>query len=58
MAQAILNDEDYPFTLEDAGRSSPRRLSPLRNADRYESPERAFGRYVVLIFLFFLADLN
>ncbi|CAF4860155.1 unnamed protein product, partial [Rotaria sp. Silwood1] len=44
MAQAILNDEDYSYNIDDGGRTSPRRLSPLRGADRFESPERAFGR--------------
>ncbi|CAM4772379.1 unnamed protein product [Rotaria magnacalcarata] len=44
IAQAILNDEDYTFDVEDAGRTSPRRLSPIRSAERFESPERAYGR--------------
>ncbi|CAF4287600.1 unnamed protein product, partial [Rotaria magnacalcarata] len=44
IAQAILNDEDYTFDAEDAGRTSPRRLSPIRSAERFESPERAYGR--------------
>ena len=46
MAQAVLNDEDYLFEMADTGLSSPRRLSPLRSIDRFESPDRALGRYV------------
>ncbi|CAF4163203.1 unnamed protein product, partial [Rotaria sp. Silwood2] len=44
MAQAILNDEDDPYNIDDGGRTSPRRVSPLRGADRFESPDRAYGR--------------
>ncbi|CAF3848033.1 unnamed protein product [Rotaria sordida] len=44
VAQAILNDEDDPYNIDDAGRISPRRLSPLRGAERFDSPDRAFGR--------------
>lgn len=45
IAQAVLNDEDDFYGDEDGGRTSPRRLSPLRGADRFESPERAYTRY-------------
>lgn len=44
MAQAVLTDDDAYFDDYDTGRVSPRRTSPLRSADRFESPERNFGR--------------
>ena len=50
IAQSVLNDEDDVYTGEDTGRQSPRRLSPLRGADRFDSPERAYTRYVIYIF--------
>lgn len=43
MAQAVLNDEDI-FEFESPDRGSPRRLSPLRGIDRFESPERNYVR--------------
>lgn len=46
IAQAVLNDEDAYYADDDFGRTSPRRLSPLRGADRFDSPERAYTRYV------------
>ena len=49
IAQAVLNDEDDYYIEEDFGRTSPRRLSPIRGGggtDRFDSPERAYTRYV------------
>lgn len=48
IAQAVINDEDVIFESETTGRTSPRRLSPLRSADRFDSPERAYSRYVFI----------
>lgn len=48
LAQAALNDDDYLFDMNDTGRISPRRISPLRGADRFDSPERGLSRYVCL----------
>ena len=45
IAQAVINDDDSFFDDYDGGRSSPRRLSPSRGADRYDSPDRV-SRYV------------
>lgn len=42
-----MNDEDYLYEDDVTGRSSPRRGSPLRGGDRYDSPDRTFGRYVI-----------
>lgn len=48
IAQAVLNDEDDRYDGHDAGRSSPRRLSPVRGGaggtDRFESPDRGYSR--------------
>lgn len=44
MAQSVLNDENDYYSGDDGGRISPRRLSPLRGGDRYDSPERNFSR--------------
>ncbi|CAF4826729.1 unnamed protein product [Rotaria sp. Silwood1] len=44
IAQSVLNDEDDIFDGNDYGRTSPRRLSPLRGADRFDSPERGYTR--------------
>ena len=44
LAQSVINDEDFLFENEMGGRTSPRRLSPLRGIDRFESPERNFNR--------------
>lgn len=46
IAQSVLNDEDDYFSGDDTGRISPRRLSPLRGGDRFDSPDRTFSRYV------------
>lgn len=46
IAQSVMNDVDYPYDEDVTGRLSPRRLSPIRGGDRFESPERAFSRYV------------
>ncbi len=54
IAQSVLNDEDDFFSGDDAGRTSPRRLSPLRGADRFDSPERVYTRYVIYTCTFFL----
>lgn len=43
IAQSVLNDEEN-FYGDDGGRISPRRLSPVRGGDRYDSPERNFSR--------------
>ncbi|CAF4135726.1 unnamed protein product, partial [Rotaria sp. Silwood2] len=43
IAQSVLNDDDDIFD-NDLGRTSPRRLSPLRGADRFDSPDRAYSR--------------
>jgi predicted component of viral defense system (DUF524 family) len=51
IAQSVLNDEDYLFDEDDTGRASPRRISPLRGAERFDSPDRAYTRYVIYIFL-------
>jgi hypothetical protein len=50
IAQSVLNDEDDIFSGDDTGRNSPRRLSPLRGADRFDSPDRGYTRYVIYIF--------
>jgi hypothetical protein len=50
MAQSVLNDEDYSYDGDDTGRISPRRLSPLRGGDRFDSPDRALSRYVNFIY--------
>jgi hypothetical protein len=47
IAQAVINDEDYSFDGDDTGRISPRRVSPIRGSDRFDSPERNFSRYVI-----------
>ncbi len=52
IAQSVLNDEDDIFSGDDTGRNSPRRLSPLRGAERFDSPDRVYTRYVIYIFLF------
>jgi hypothetical protein len=52
IAQAVINDEDDIFDADDIGRTSPRRLSPLRGADRFDSPDRAYSRYVITFFSF------
>ena len=44
IAQAVINDEDYQFDGEPNGHSSPRRLSPSRGPDRFESTERNYSR--------------
>ena len=44
IAQAVITDDDSFFDDYDTGRSSPRRLSPQRGADRFDSPDRGFGR--------------
>ncbi|CAF1509878.1 unnamed protein product [Rotaria sordida] len=44
IAQTVLNDDDDQFDGNDFGRTSPRRLSPLRGADRFDSPERNYSR--------------
>jgi predicted component of viral defense system (DUF524 family) len=49
VAQSVLNDEDYPFSGDETGQTSPRRVSPSRGAERFDSPERAFSRYVIKI---------
>ena len=54
IAQSVLNDEEEFFSGDDGGRTSPRRLSPLRGADRFDSPERAYTRYVIYTCNFFL----
>ncbi len=46
IAQSVLNDEDDLYGGDDLGRTSPRRLSPLRTADRFDSPDRIYTRYV------------
>ena len=46
IAQAVLNDEEEYYAGDDLGRTSPRRLSPIRGAERFDSPERAYTRYV------------
>lgn len=53
IAQAVLNDEDDPYDENGVGRTSPRRLSPLRGADRFDSPDRAYSRYVIYFFFSF-----
>lgn len=40
IAQAVINDDDSYFDDYDGGRTSPRRTSPIRGADRYDSPDR------------------
>ena len=45
IAQAVINDDDSYFDDYDGGRTSPRRTSPTRGADRYDSPDRV-ARYV------------
>ena len=52
IAQAVINDEDYQFDGDDSGRTSPRRLSPTRGADRFDSPDRAYTRYVTPNFVY------
>jgi len=47
IAQAVINDEDYQFDGGDSGQTSPRRLSPIRSADRFDSPDRGYTRYVI-----------
>jgi hypothetical protein len=47
IAQAVINDEDYLYDGDDSGRTSPRRVSPIRGSDRFESPDRNFSRYVI-----------
>ncbi|CAF4955448.1 unnamed protein product, partial [Rotaria socialis] len=42
LAQIVLNDEDDTFDGNDLGRTSPRRLSPLRGAERFDSPDRGY----------------
>ncbi len=49
IAQAVINDEDYFYDDDDSGRISPRRLSPSRGGDRYDSSDRTFSRYVIFI---------
>jgi hypothetical protein len=49
IAQAVINDEDYLYDEDNTGRISPRRLSPLRSADRFDSPDRTFSRYVIFL---------
>lgn len=44
IAQSVLNDEDDFYGGDDGGRISPRRVSPTRGGDRYDSPERNFSR--------------
>lgn len=44
IAQAVLNDEDDLLYDDNGGRTSPRRLSPLRSADRFDSPDRSYAR--------------
>ncbi|CAF4529079.1 unnamed protein product, partial [Rotaria socialis] len=44
LAQIVLNDEDDTFDGNDLGRTSPRRLSPLRGAERFDSPDRGYTR--------------
>jgi len=46
IAQAVLNDDDDRYDGNDAGRTSPRRLSPIRGSDRFDSPDRLYSRYV------------
>jgi hypothetical protein len=50
MAQAVLNDDDDYYDGDDTGRISPRRLSPLRVGDRFDSPDRNLSRYVSFLF--------
>ena len=52
IAQAVINDEDHQYDGDVMGRTSPRQLSPLRGADRFESPERSYTRYVITNFFF------
>lgn len=47
IAQSVLNDEDDLYGEDDTVPTSPRRLSPLRGADRFDSPDRAYTRYVI-----------
>jgi hypothetical protein len=47
IAQAVINDEDYQFDGGDSGQTSPRRLSPTRGGDRFDSPDRGYTRYVI-----------
>ena len=49
IAQAVINDDDSFFDDYDGGRLSPRRLSPSRGADRFDSPDRV-SRYVSFLF--------
>ncbi len=42
-----MNDEDYSYDEYDSGRISPRRISPLRGAERFDSPDRGSSRYVI-----------
>ena len=49
IAQSVINDEDDFYTGDESGRISPRRLSPLRGGDRFDSPDRNFSRYVILL---------
>ncbi|CAF4083580.1 unnamed protein product [Rotaria magnacalcarata] len=44
LAQIVLNDEDDTFDGNDLGRTSPRRLSPMRGAERFDSPDRGYTR--------------
>ena len=44
LAQSVLNGEDDFYGGDDGGRISPRRLSPVRGGDRYDSPERNLSR--------------
>ncbi len=51
IAQSVLNDEDD--LLDYGGQTSPRRISPSRGADRFDSPERVYTRYVIYTHIFF-----
>lgn len=53
IAQAVLNDEDESFDGTDFGRTSPRRLSPMRGAERFDSPDRTYTRYVICFIQYF-----
>jgi hypothetical protein len=50
IAQSVLNDEDD--LLDYGGQTSPRRISPSRGADRFDSPERVYTRYVIYTHIF------
>ena len=50
LAQGVLNDDDDFYSGDESGRISPRRLSPLRGGDRFDSPDRNFSRYVIFSF--------